>query len=677
MRMARLRGFKPSGFARGVALIVLLSAFGWCLFVAAIDRQQQREATAYAQERLGLRADASQRKLDTEFQAMEWLFQLAEVRLTLARRGDLAVAEIDSRISALTVARLGGVLQVALIDADGISRWSSISGAINTDLSDRAHFTTHIDSDHGLFVSAPLQGRVSGQWSIQFSKRVNQPDGSFGGVIVISMDPVYLARTLGETASQPQETIGLFRPDGLLLARAGMTEEVLERGYRSALIPQQEGGFDTRSSVSLAGGDRFVAIRKLHNMPLLVGRSTTVSAELVGYQSARQTRLLAALLGVAMVFAAGTAAVALHSRASQVREATLAGQRAAETARILDALSYAVMIAAPNATGDWRITYTNKAWAQLGLPLDAPAVATLLAALAHEEQVAQEARLRVPDGTERWARLHGKLLHDGVSGPEAICLIQDIEQERSAAAAAMSASRLATLGELSAGLAHELSQPLTVVSLAAELIEMLSKDAGEPLAAMIGERSRIIADMVARARSITDHLRRFSRQEDEEVVPVVLGDVLDGAVLLVGNALRANQVALCCNLAPGLPPVWGNQVLLEQVLMNLMMNACQAMADQPSGQRRLNVSAAVEGEDVVLHVRDTGPGIPAENIDRLFEPFYTTKPAGQGTGLGLAICQGIIASAGGTITAGNSDEGGADFVVHLQAAVLSEQEAGA
>jgi C4-dicarboxylate-specific signal transduction histidine kinase len=128
------------------------------------------------------------------------------------------------------------------------------------------------------------------------------------------------------------------------------------------------------------------------------------------------------------------------------------------------------------------------------------------------------------------------------------------------------------------------------------------------------------------------------------------------------------------DIAEGLPLVWGQQLLLEQVMMNLLLNARDAMRETPFAQRQVRVEAAVTADEVEIRVLDNGPGIPDSILERLFEPFFTTKPVGQGTGLGLSICFGIMQSCGGSITAANRQEGGAVFTLRLKPVALQAFE---
>ena len=144
---------------------------------------------------------------------------------------------------------------------------------------------------------------------------------------------------------------------------------------------------------------------------------------------------------------------------------------------------------------------------------------------------------------------------------------------------------------------------------------------------------------------------------------------MDGALALVGGALREAEVALDVALGTPPPRILGHLVPLEQVLVNLLANARDAMAGLPAGApRRLSIAAASEGGTVRLTVADTGGGIPIEVMARLFQPFVSTKGPEHGTGLGLSICQAMIVAMGGTIQAENGPEG-AVFILRLPAAV--------
>ncbi len=279
------------------------------------------------------------------------------------------------------------------------------------------------------------------------------------------------------------------------------------------------------------------------------------------------------------------------------------------------------------------------------------------------------------DGTSLWVRVHATRvgMKDGMI--EVVALLTDVTSEKEAEAAAIASARLATLGEMASGLAHEMNQPLTVISLDAGVTAMQLQQPN-PLArlpALLECQQRIVA-MTKRARMIIDHLRMFARQQEADLEMVDLRAVVEGACLMCAGPMSDAGVVLRRELPADLPLVSGRQVLLEQVLVNLLLNAAQAMATTTLATRQVHVRAAAKPDGVTLEVADTGPGLAPEVLEKLFNPFFTTKPPGQGTGLGLSISHGIMMACGGTIAASNRPEGGAIFRLTLRLAEDGEAD---
>ncbi len=287
-------------------------------------------------------------------------------------------------------------------------------------------------------------------------------------------------------------------------------------------------------------------------------------------------------------------------------------------------------------------------------------------------------RMRRADGGWMWARATLAVLERFADGSaDIVGYIADITPEREAEAKAVAAARLASLGEMTSGLAHELMQPLLTMSLASEnALRAISRQ--DPAAAV--PRLERIVQQVKRAKQLVEHFRRFSRGTPEETPPgpLALDAAVDGALILVGAGLRQAGIAL--EIALGDPPasVLGHAVALEQVLVNLLRNARDAMDDLPAEVPRMVRIAAHPATTgmVTLTVADTAGGIPPAVMARLFEPFVSTKDADKGTGLGLSICHGLVKAMGGRITARN-DDAGAVFTITLPAAPALTEPAAA
>ncbi|MBK9516523.1 MAG: two-component sensor histidine kinase [Anaeromyxobacter sp.] len=220
--------------------------------------------------------------------------------------------------------------------------------------------------------------------------------------------------------------------------------------------------------------------------------------------------------------------------------------------------------------------------------------------------------------------------------------------------------KLATVGRLAAGVAHEVGNPLGAIAGYAELARMKQADGSADQALVDDYLARIVAE-AGRIDAIVRDLLDFARPAALDLGPVSLADALAAAVRLARVQERFRDVDLASDLAPDLPPVLADERRLSQVFLNLLLNA----GDATGGRGRVRVSARLEGRVVVVALDDSGPGIPAERRAQVFDPFFTTKEPGQGTGLGLAVCHGIMASFGGAIEAGEAPGGGARLTLRL------------
>ena len=691
MRQSALALTKDTGRTRFLLVLGILM-LGCVVAGEAVFRHVEDRAVTIARAaavtRVGLRADAARQFVAAGQQYLDALFDLAQDRNRLLLNGNGSHQAIEDRLARLAARRSFGVFQVAVIDADGVNRWSSLGGYVHVDLSDRPHFRAHVERNIGVYVSEPLTGRVSGQVSIRVSRRLNRPDGSFGGVIVLSVDPAVMTEDLTRLNGASAWDIAVVRlATGEPVVRQVPADTPSLWRELQQRYPIRGGDVDVW--LELRGDAYFVSRRLLDNFPLAIVVGSPAARELQDAENLHETLVLTRLGGLLALLAGAAWLIVSRSRAAVARALVAERAGAAEQARILDNLGMAVCVVRVRGAGDARVTFANRRYRQAQQaagcppgaviqPLSSLVRAALMEELLRLGQATLERQFHLPDGEIRWIRVAFTVIDRWDDELELMQVAVDIQAEKAAAAAAISSSRLATLGELSAGLAHELSQPLSVISLSAELSRMLLSrpDAarGAPDLAPVAERQQIIIDMVARAKTITDHLRTFSRQEQDEAHPVELGAVLRGAALLVEGALKDQSVALTTDIADGLPLVWGQQVLLEQVMMNLLLNARDAMRDTPYDQRRVHVETATSGDHVEVRVLDNGSGIPEAVLERLFEPFFTTKAVGQGTGLGLSICFGIMQACGGSITAANRPEGGAVFTLRLKPAVLEEFE---
>jgi PAS domain S-box-containing protein len=282
-----------------------------------------------------------------------------------------------------------------------------------------------------------------------------------------------------------------------------------------------------------------------------------------------------------------------------------------------------------------------------------------------------EYRIIWPDGSVRWIRSQGQVQRLGAGKPVHLMGVSlDITQQRQAEHETQGlrdslahSGRVSLLGQLASALAHELSQPLGAILRNAETAEILLREASPDLE----ELRAIVADILRddrRAALVIDRMRSLLKRRKLELQPLELAGVIDEVLSLVQADAAAQQVKLACSTPPGLPRVHGDRVHLQQVLLNLLINAIEAMAECAPDQRRIEIRALVTASRTVeVRVCDRGPGIPPDALNRLFEPFFTTKP--NGMGLGLAVSKTVIDAHQGRLWAENRAEGGACFCFTL------------
>jgi two-component system, NtrC family, sensor kinase len=246
-------------------------------------------------------------------------------------------------------------------------------------------------------------------------------------------------------------------------------------------------------------------------------------------------------------------------------------------------------------------------------------------------------------------------------------LQESLRQLRAAQDQLLFTDRLATVGRLAANVGHEINNPLSYILsnlrfLRKELEQ--GEEADSPEQQDLLEAATAAHEGAERVRLIVKDLRDLSRRDDVALGPVPLASVIHDAVKLASRELRdrAQLIEEC----EGVPEVWGDRTRLHQVVLNLLINAAYAITPGKPAENEIRVVARVQGAgSVVVEVKDTGCGIPAENLQRIFEPLFTTKPVGEGTGLGLSVCHTIVTSMGGTIEVESEVERGSTFRITL------------
>ena len=290
--------------------------------------------------------------------------------------------------------------------------------------------------------------------------------------------------------------------------------------------------------------------------------------------------------------------------------------------------------------------------------------------------------LMAPDGKRRTVRVTASPVQDEAGRVDYILFLGvDETARRSAEIQVLDSARLATVGQMATGMAHEINQPLTVIQFAAEgvlndLTEGLHRSDVDEFESDLCARLNRITAQTQRAANIVRELRIFARKPTDKPAPFDVIQAINGAVDLVAQQVRLSNTDLHLDLAKPLPAVTGHPNRLQQVLINLTTNARDAIEEararpQPAeggGSIAIHARHDVDRHLVVVEVADSGAGIPDHVLPHLFEAFFTTKPSGKGTGLGLSISAEIVREMNGTLAAENRPEGGALFRMTFPAA---------
>jgi len=276
-------------------------------------------------------------------------------------------------------------------------------------------------------------------------------------------------------------------------------------------------------------------------------------------------------------------------------------------------------------------------------------------------------RVVLPNGRMRWIGSRGRIEFDGAGKPILVRGVSlDITTRKEAELETQAlrrdiahVSRVSMMGQLASALAHEINQPLGAILRNAEAAELFLQDASPDLE----EIRAILADIRKddqRAGSVIDRMRALLKRQNLDKRPVNVGELVGEVLALVRSDAATRHVKLEVAVADHLPPVCGDPVHLQQVLLNLIVNGMDALGDVTGKDRHVNVTASLDGPgSVEIAVSDSGPGIPPDKLNHIFDSFFTTKP--EGLGMGLPISRAIIEAHGGRLWAESGNGTGASF----------------
>ncbi|WP_164738587.1 ATP-binding protein [Aquabacter cavernae] len=581
------------------------------------------------------------------------------------------------------------VIQLSLVDAGGRFIASNLAPPGNPfDLSDRDHVRVHLDGLAGdnVFVSKPVKGRVSKVWTIQFSRAVRNEHGRLLGVLVASYEIADLMEFYSRLRTDPNVLVVLVGFDGVIRARAagaGAGDRVGQDMSNSAAFQlmreSPEGVYQSVSPLDQVERIGYFVSSKRFPLTVLVASDRTfVRRQSEEFMVA--TGAVSAGLGVALLVL-GVMVIRNNRLEQRLRTKEFhAGARQRE-AQFLRAFGNMPGVSVVHVSGD------------VASPIgasssdDASPVARyvrgsqFVSRLAASDASSVNIEHFTQDGEEheiqyvvaQIGNLENAAAPQGeVPEREMVVFALDRTAARTEENNLYQMSKMAALGELVTGLAHEINQPLGVIRLAAaNALSGLKR--GLPPEHTEEKLNRII-HQTGRMKAIIDHMRIFGRKSELRREPSSVAAAIEGALQVVGTQIRLDDITLTAPLPTGPDvKVLCRQEQLEQVLINLLLNARDAVRARRQGtpgyRGAIDVTCVSEpGEGnactVRLVVRDNAGGVPESIIGKVFQPFFTTKAAGQGTGLGLSVSFGIIRDHGGNLSVAN-DADGAVFTIIL------------
>ncbi|MFD2236932.1 sensor histidine kinase [Aureimonas populi] len=595
----------------GRALLVLLALGGFALAVEGVGRFAEGRVVERLREEahlaLPLAGSALRAEIDRQRAVPLVLAQESTVRATLEMRLASSVAATNEKLRRLATGTRASVLY--LIDANGLavaaSNFGEADSFVGSSYRFRRYFTQALEEGRA---EQYALGTVSGRPGLYIAERIGTAEVPIGVVVA----KVELGTVEGEWASTGRPTY-VTDAEGVVLATSVpawrfLAEREIGEGEAAAIRERLQSGEAPLSRLP---------VRETRTEGLLraapgggaPGRFAGASQALAGGPEGWQLHLLA--------------------------PADAAIRQEGALARLLAALALA--LAAIAGFASWR-RRQREGERRAALARTAAELETRVAA-------------RTAELTQANARLQGEIAERAAAESRVLKLRDDLAQ----------ANRLATLGQITAGVAHEINQPLAAIRAYAENAGRFL-ERGEPRQA--GANMGHVVQLTERIDTITEALRSVARRAPGRRRRMDLSEALDGALLMLASRIREAGVTLERSGVTGPLPIEADRIRLEQVLVNLLRNALDALGETPCPVITLETGA---GESTVgLTIRDNGPGLAPDALERLFTPFSTTKP--NGLGLGLVISQDIVSEMGGRILARNAPEGGAIFTVELRRA---------
>ena len=599
------------------------------------------------------------------------------------------LSEVLRRRAAAEPAAMG----IALINGSGkVIASGMASFPIGGDMSQSADYQIlHKPDAPDFYISQPYQSTSDQSrrpigWTMSYARRIQNSDGSFGGYVLIVVDEGYLYGFYNQLDEEEGRVIGLVGEDGII--RASNVPEVIGRNIEPYLPTTLLDGQGIRIDPSVRTGiERVFAFDSSSAAPLLAYVGLPTAPIKKAWLIASSVILLALLALLAALIALGIILGKYMRGRHSLFQSMIEAAHEKQEKEFLETIvnTGEVMMAVSDTSG--QIIVANKAFRHLfpATGADASQSDCLSRAIATDLDSVTRAlpwqnirSIKLDNGAARqlsWSISAIRTANGKIKNLVAAGL--DITDRRAAELALYQSSKLVNLGEMATGIAHEINQPLTTLALGVDhLYANVAKGKASP--DKILSDLELFSDQIERTANIVRHMRIYGRKSDGSLQTVDPADAVSGALTIVRSEIEARGIEIRVECNSGEFLVIGDLLLIEQILLNFLLNARDAILgeDGDLGRESQSIRIACEllaDQQIAICVSDTGPGIPSAIIDRLFEPFFTTKAEGKGTGLGLSLSYGMARDMGGHIEASNI-KNGAEFRLILKQVVTEELE---
>ncbi|MFB8344839.1 ATP-binding protein [Brucella cytisi] len=536
-----------------------------------------------------------------------------------------------------------------------------------------------LKSEEKLLVSAGPASRQadSQRWLMNYALKLLDLNHNPAGYVVIEVDLVPLYESYQRVVERTDAVLGLIGDDGIIRIASGPEAVGQNVGPLVEKIFSAGGGVETLRNIRTGEMDIFGFSRSA-SVPMLtyVGspRKTVVISWLTSL--AIVTIIFLILCGLLLL---GNFILARYvSNRNELLRQTLEAERQKQFTGFLNEIIQAsgVLVAVTDVAGQPIVT---NQFFQSMFDIDDPGLSerllessTGLSLSAICDQAPCEVTHIVEDRQGQKRELDWRLspIRDDAGKVKNLVAIGiDNTAQRHLELAIFQSSKLITLGEMATGLAHEINQPLGTLVLTLDHVrDNLARK--KKLTVPLEDHLAGMSHQLERVTEIADHLRTFGRRGDGIAVPIDINKVIDGALLVTRHRIEQAGIQLIRPPVREYPEFLANQTILEQILINLLINSCDAIVGKRESvgldrDDSIEISVRENKESMTLAVADTGGGIPLEVAEHIFEPFFTTKPVGQGTGLGLSVSYGMARAFGGELGFRNLGSTGAEFAVNF------------